>query len=662
MAKQISFGDAVNDAERWAFKLLADELPESYFLLTNVEIPTQTGQAMEVDALVIGEWGIYVVDVKGYIGRLDAGLHAWQLDGREVDNSLAKANYVARVLAGRLKHKIPVGVYAPWCQGMVFVTGRKGQEIELDKQGDKLSVYTPKSIVEALTEEWGLTAQHKHQINEKQKQFVLDTIGQVALVEQRNNRIQDFVKKKCLFIQHGLEVWLADYEPGQWSAPWLLKILIPSQFDDKTLQQKHELQLNQEFIRLQKLAGCSGVPYCAPIIHDGEQFVLPVRLPLGEPFLEFDFDSSEIKILLNILRSAVAALQQIHRRGMTVSGWRENCVFISSDGDVEFIDIQDKYDVNRDIKDFAELFYSVAQRTAQPTIYQWFAKAKSGETVELDSIRSALSLLLEYPQWLNRDNGKAITLKAGEIVDGHTRLNQEIANYDNSALWFATHLQGNFDCAISIYKDPDSNWAELTSTYRSLQHIYHPHIEHVMNFGKLPATNDLYITRPWVDGDSLEEWIEKVVPGQPAKWLCQLLTALQYMHSLDLYHGAICPKNIICSQSRAVLVNFGVGLNIAAESYAAQYADPTLWSVEGDAEKDLFGVVASFLDTFSKDGLEGQHSVQQLIDVAKTIEGEVMTPEMANVCIKVLNFEVMLKPDENYLALFGLDKREFKFS
>jgi hypothetical protein len=54
--------------------------------------------------------------------------------------------------------------------------------------------------------------------------------------------------------------------------------------------------------------------------------------------------------------------------------------------------------------------------------------------------------------------------------------------------------------------------------------------------------------------------------------------------------------------------------------------------------------------------------VQQLLDVAKTIEGEIMTPEMVTVCMKVLKFELILKPGENYLALFGLDKREFKFS
>ncbi|WP_087026327.1 NERD domain-containing protein kinase family protein [Thaumasiovibrio subtropicus] len=660
MAKHISFGDAVNDAERWAFKLLADELPNDYLLLTNIEIPTQSGQAMEVDALVIGEWGIYVVDVKGYIGRLDAGLHAWQLDGREVDNSLSKANYVARVLAGRLKHKIPVGVYAPWCQGMVFVTGRKGEEIRLEKQSDKLSVYTPEVIVSALTKEWGLTAQHKHQVTDKQKQFVLDTIGQVALVEQRNNRIQDFVKRKCLFIQHGLEVWLADYDPGQWSAHWLLKILIPSQFEDSELQRRHEQQLSKEFVRLQKLAGCSGVPYCAPLIHDGEQVVLPVRLPMGEPFNEFNVDQCDALTLLRILRSALTSLQQIHRRGITVSGWRENCVFVSAEADVEFIDIQDTMTVNEDIQAFAALFYPLALKAGQPVIYQWFAKAKRGEGVELDGIRSDISIYLEHPEWMSRDTGEPLQLAAGVIIDGHTRLEESLVSYENSELWRATHIHGNYDCAISIYRQASEQWGEVSSTFRSLHYLHHPHIEQVMAFGQLPGGNDIYCTRAWVEGRSLRDWAHDFAPGTPVRWFCQLLTALQFMHRVDIYHGAICPENVICNHSKAVLVNFGLGLNIAQANYASRYADPDLWSVEGAAEKDLFGLVASFLDTFSQDGLEGKHSVEELVELAQSLEGDVMTAKLVAACVKVLRFELMVKPGDDYLAVFDLQDQPFK--
>ena len=309
MARMISFGTPVNDAERWAFSLLADELPEDYILLTNVEIPAKSGQAMEVDALVIGEWGVYVVDVKGYIGRLDAGLHAWSLDGREVDNSLAKANYVARVLAGNVKHKIPVGVYAPWCQGMVFVTGRKGEEIELEKQQGSLSIYTPKQIVDALTKEWGLTAPRKHQVTDTQKELVLETIGQVAVVEKRNNQIHDFTKLKCLFIQSGLEVWQAEYNPGEWTAPWLLKVLIPTQFTDSNQSEAHEAQLRSEFLRLQSLSGCCGVPYCAPLIQDGEQLVLPIRMPRGVPLNVLQSEQMTTYQLLEILRRSVTGLQ-----------------------------------------------------------------------------------------------------------------------------------------------------------------------------------------------------------------------------------------------------------------------------------------------------------------------------------------------------------------
>lgn len=352
MAKHISFGSAVNDAERWAFKLLTDELPDNYILLTNIEIPTHSGQALEVDALVIGDWGIYVVDVKGYIGRLEAGLHAWSLDGRDVDNSLSKANYVARVLAGKIKHKIPVGVYSPWVQGIVFLTGRKGGDIDLEKTEDQLSIYTPEKIVSALTTEWGLTAPKKFPVTSKQKDHVLQTIGQVAVVEQRQNRIQDFIKQKCLFIQQGLEIWQAEYNPGEWTSSWLLKILVTSGFESKDLQYTQEHKLKDEFFRLQKLAGCAGVPYCAPMIQDGEQLVLPIKMPAGTPLSIFKPSEHTTYQLLEALRHSATALQHIHRRNFTVGNWSENCVFASDEGDVEFIDITNGLSIDEDIHQY----------------------------------------------------------------------------------------------------------------------------------------------------------------------------------------------------------------------------------------------------------------------------------------------------------------------
>ncbi|GIU29945.1 NERD domain-containing protein kinase family protein [Shewanella sp. MBTL60-007] len=655
MARMISFGTPVNDAERWAFSLLADELPEDYILLTNVEIPTKSGQAMEVDALVIGEWGVYVVDVKGYIGRLDAGLHAWSLDGREVDNSLAKANYVARVLAGNVKHKIPVGVYAPWCQGMVFVTGRKGEEIELEKQQGSLSIYTPKQIVAALTTEWGLTAPKKHQVTDTQKELVLETIGQVAIVEQRNNKIQDFTKLKCLFIQSGLEVWQAEYNPGEWTAPWLLKVLIPTQFTDSEQSQAHEAQLRREFLRLQSLSGCCGVPYCAPLIQDGEQLVLPIRMPRGVPLNVLESEQMTTYQLLEILRRSVTGLQQIHRRGFTVGGWTSNCIFVSDMGDVEFIDIKDNVSTSEDIKAYAEGFLAIAEQTQQPRIYQWYREAVVGSTTDLDALRSDLSALIDHG--VCDTVPEKVEITAGAIIDHHFRLEQFIAATETSQFWRATHMQGQYQCGISIYSKVEANWPMLSNTYRSLAKVYHPHIEKVLAFGQLPQSEKLFIARAWEYGVSIDD-LEDIQLGQPLMWFTQLLTGLQYMHQMDIYHGAICPKNIICNPNKAILVNFGVGLDIAASHYACQYADPTLWEVEGDAEKDLYGLVASFIDAMAPDSLKGDLCQQGMIKALEAFDREWFGEALYDVCYKVLNFDLSVHSGMNYLEMFDLADKE----
>ncbi|MGI2260202.1 NERD domain-containing protein [Shewanella sp. GXUN23E] len=651
MAKHISFGTPVNDAERWAFGLLSEELPKHYLLLTNVEIPTKSGQAMEVDALVVGEWGVYVVDVKGYIGRLNAGLHAWSLDGRGVDNSLSKANYVARVLAGKLKHRIPVGVYAPWCQGMVFVTGRKGEEIELEKDDGALSIYTPRQIVAALTSEWGLTAPRPHPVTAEQREMVLDTIGQVAVMESRNNRIQDFIKLRCLFLHAGLEIWQAEYSPGGWTAPWLLKILLPVQFDDDIVAQRHEQQLRDEFKRLQALSGCTCVPACAPLIQDGEQVILPIRMPRGVPMNVFEAERKTTYQLLEILRRSVTGLQQIHRRGFCVGGWAENCVFISDSGDVEYIDITDNLSPADDTQAYARRFAALAELTNQPRIYQWYRQAVKGATTDLDALRCDLSALIDLG--VCDTLPESVTIAPGAVLEHHYRLERFITASAQSQLWQGTHIQGRYPVAISLYEQWDGAWASLSSLYRSLSRIYHPNIERVLAFGQLPQSQTLFIVRAWEDGCSLDE-LAGFEPGDARRWFGELLSALQYLHQLDIHHGAICPKNIIISRGRAYLMNFGVGLDIAASHYASQYADPLIWAEESPEGQDLYGLVASFVDAFTPASLTGNKDPQAMLKALSAFEPGWLGQDLYAACERVLRHEFMAEPGQCYLQQFGL--------
>lgn len=605
MARHIAFGEAVNKAESWAFQWLQKQLPEHYLLLTNIEIPTHTGQAMEVDALVAGDLAVYVVDVKGYIGTLEAGLHAWTVNGRAVENGLSKANYVARVLSGNLKQKMPKGMHAPWCQGMVFVTGHEGEEIDLQKGSGALNIYTAEKMLSALSEDWALTSKYNHPISEKQRQLVLDTIGQVALVEKRNQRIQDFEKQQCLFKSHGLEVWQANYHLSTWQSAWLLKIVVATDFDDVAEYRQQGNRLKEQLQRMQALAGCSGVPLCAPIIDCGEQIVLPIRNPKGSPSQLLDLEMMDRADLMRILRRAATSLQQIHSQGYSIGNWQDNQVFVSTEAEVEFLDIDNSVSPSDDLIGFAQCFSRYSNALAEPMIRLWFARALGAQPVSLDELRSDLSALLSASAgFIALAQNPAAAIEG--VINHRYRLDDCIRQGDNSEIWRAQHLQGGFPCAVSVYRNVEQNWLGLSDQYRRLQAMYHPCIERVIELGQNSTNEEIFLAREWVLGSTLRELRDifdntgaTIEPEQAGLWFDQLYQALAYLHSFDLFHGGVSLRNIVCTEGKATLVNFGLGLDAMGDAQLRAAVDDEIWALESAAQKDCFALVASFIVALS---------------------------------------------------------------
>src|SRR3954471_11223490 len=107
MARLIDLGGApVNEAERFVIKLLLDHLPAEWSVIPNASLPDpRTGHAYEYDAIVVGDFAIFVVEVKGWRGMVrQLGLADWQLDnGRVERNPLPLADQKARVLASHVK-------------------------------------------------------------------------------------------------------------------------------------------------------------------------------------------------------------------------------------------------------------------------------------------------------------------------------------------------------------------------------------------------------------------------------------------------------------------------------------------------------------------------------------------------------------------------------
>ena len=80
MAVVHAIGMPENDSERKAIDFMAKHLPdESYIIFHNLELPAQSGLPYEYDLIIVGEYAVYVVEIKGYRGRIRGNALEWEL-------------------------------------------------------------------------------------------------------------------------------------------------------------------------------------------------------------------------------------------------------------------------------------------------------------------------------------------------------------------------------------------------------------------------------------------------------------------------------------------------------------------------------------------------------------------------------------------------------
>lgn len=107
MAKVISIGQPVNDAERAAIAYLRDHLPDPYTLLHNFEIERQ-GEYFEIDLALLTPHALYLIDVKGTRGAIDAYGNRWFPEGRApFPSPVAKLRGHARTVKGLITQSHP---------------------------------------------------------------------------------------------------------------------------------------------------------------------------------------------------------------------------------------------------------------------------------------------------------------------------------------------------------------------------------------------------------------------------------------------------------------------------------------------------------------------------------------------------------------------------
>ena len=77
MAEIIGGGEPVNDAERAVIRHLRDHGPAHWVVLHNFDLRLRGNRKYEIDVLVVTEFAVTLIDVKGTHGRIEVAGGRW---------------------------------------------------------------------------------------------------------------------------------------------------------------------------------------------------------------------------------------------------------------------------------------------------------------------------------------------------------------------------------------------------------------------------------------------------------------------------------------------------------------------------------------------------------------------------------------------------------
>ncbi len=111
MAKYIPIGEPVNRAEENGLRSLRDLLPDHYTILGSFDLRLKgRSGSLEFDAVVIGEYSVFAIEIKGWAGKIKLFQNKWELDWGRITNpfiNLEKKGKALRTFLGQHVKNFP---------------------------------------------------------------------------------------------------------------------------------------------------------------------------------------------------------------------------------------------------------------------------------------------------------------------------------------------------------------------------------------------------------------------------------------------------------------------------------------------------------------------------------------------------------------------------
>jgi serine/threonine protein kinase len=621
LAELISIGPFATEGERKAANVLR-QLPDSWLVICNKILPTKDGRSFEIDFIVVGQRWIFVLDEKSWRGSIRGNEEQWiRSDGSAERSPLAKADYVAKILAGYLGWKVPALAHnGHFVRGGVLLSALERLPQIHDPRAPN-GLFRPADVclrLQALDRQQGnpQVGQMRNLIKAAlvglmQRPPIPESISLYTIQDVTPLRPGVRLCHACFEGNPDLPRWLMIYELGR----------------DALDRQEQYVFYTQEFHALKRLYAFGLVPETSdPFPWGDDYFVLPIVPPAGKSLSAYPLPETREEFGQDLLLASAAfkGLDQIHNAGVLHRALGPEAIYVQSGAapkviftnfyaarvgnqsialSLDALSLDDPY-AHEDLV----IGYGYAtQQTDTFSLALVFLERLSGAPIS--AIRANVDspiIFPEKPRWSS--------FLPAELADELTALFKQILLSQKgteplSAVQIATRLQelarrlrvqasveekqtlmgGRYKVLRLLgqgmmartylidyagyelmdphvakqFLHPSEVYQQAVAEYKALREIdsskYVPRIIDI-----LQPQDEIHIRMQYIPGDTLQQ-VESEFPWPLERWWPfaeELLKAINVLEQAQILHRDIKPANIIlhASDNHPVLIDFGFAI------------------------------------------------------------------------------------------------------
>lgn len=417
-------GEPENPSEAKAIRKLAEVLPENFFIFHNLEITTGRGLPYEFDVIVVGEYAVYHVEVKGYHGAIRGNHMQWQFEnGGVMPSPIPLANKKTKILASKLKNHSPQ-LSDVWTETVILLTDDGAKVNVKDDQAHRIVQLG--DVFDALTDPKRLS------VTTSSIRRLHDPICEALFGSRPSKKVAriglyDVIEKINQSEQK--VVYLASHRFIKTKPKTILKVY---SFDVYASQPEKERQIEAIFHDQNALRLLSAHPYIVDtsdvFAWEDNKFVLPTEYIEGGRPLETLIAKEEDRQIkwiekAKIIQKLASGLRHCHKAGVIHRDVRPLNVVMGRNGEVKLVNFDlSLIRTSPGVKDPQDLKERLDRRYVAPEVWKDPTKA-----TEASDIYSLGILFYELITSERPYEDVETVMKSGKVPLDRKKLIQEFA-------------------------------------------------------------------------------------------------------------------------------------------------------------------------------------------------------------------------------------------